>query len=191
MLLEESSVDRPEGNIIRPQFRNELVNQHRPVVVIWTAFMIAIFLYLLIAQLILGNPKFSGAYSFSETARKILWLLTFVDVGYFVWWKKRFLTREAILGEARKFKLLQALGGHKTPLEEHAAKIVSSYITGKIVGFALIEAVAVYGLVLALIGRYLWDQYLLSAASAALLLRELPSKAFLEELIRDVEGERG
>ncbi len=173
--------------MIRPEYRKTLESQHKVLVVLWMAFIIAILLYLWIAKLILANPKFPARYSFSETARMVLWLLAILDLGYLIWWKKRFLAKEAIFGGAKKFKLLQVLQEHKSPLEEQAAGVISSYITGKIVAFAIVEAIAVYGLILALIGGYAWDQYLFSIASGALLLFEFPSKPYLEELLRDVE----
>ncbi|MGH7770994.1 MAG: hypothetical protein ACREQA_02010 [Candidatus Binatia bacterium] len=173
--------------MIRPEFRKTLESQQTVLVSLWAAFTIAIFLYLWIAELILASPKFPARVSFSETARMILWLLAILDLGYLIWWKKRFLTKHAILEGSKKFKLLQALQEHKSPLEEQAAGVISSYITGKIVAFAIVEAIAVYGLILALVGRYVWDQYLFSIASGALLLFEFPSKHFLEELLRDVE----
>ena len=52
---------------------------------------------------------------------------------------------------------------------------MSSYVTRKIVIFAIIEAIAVYGFVLALVGRFVQDFYLLSALSLVLLVIEFPS----------------
>lgn len=120
----------------------------------------------------------------------VLWLLAFIDLGTFVWWRNRFLTKEAILAGSKKYKTLQVLQAHTTPLEERAAQVVSSYVTSKIVAFAILEAMAVYGFVLALIGGYVRDQYLFSFASGALLLFEFPSKSRLEELLSDVVGVR-
>jgi hypothetical protein len=64
---------------------------------------------------------------------------------------------------------------------------VSTFVTRKVVLFAIIEAVAVYGLVLAIIGRFVADQYFLSLLSLALLAVEFPSKNSLETLLHDVE----
>jgi hypothetical protein len=111
-----------------------------------------------------------------------------VDLGYLIWWKKHFLTRRAILDESKKSKILKALEEHKGPPEERAASVISSYVTRKIVAFAIIEAIAVYGFVLALIGRNFWDQYLLSALSLILLAVEFPAKSFLEKLVSDLEA---
>jgi hypothetical protein len=40
---------------------------------------------------------------------------------------------------------------------------------------------------LAIVGRYLLDQYLLSALSLVLLALEYPTERFLEKLVREVE----
>ncbi len=173
--------------MIRPEFRTTLESQHKVLVTLWAIFVTAIFLYLWIVAVVLPNRKLIAGPAASEAVKMVLWLLTFFDLGSLVWWKKRFLTKEAILGASKNFKLLQALQGHKSPLEEQAAGVVSSYVTGKIVAFAMAEAVAIYGFALALFGRYLWHQYLLSVASGLLLLLEFPSKPFFEELLKDVE----
>ncbi len=62
-------------------------------------------------------------------------------------------------------------------------------MTAKIVAFALIEAVAIYGFAQALASRYFMGQYILSAAAGFLLLLEFPSRRFLRELLEEVEKE--
>jgi hypothetical protein len=79
------------------------------------------------------------------------------------------------------------LEGHKGQIEERAAAVVSTYVTRKIVLFAILEALAVYGLVLAIVGRFLADQYLLSALSLVLLTLEFPAEKSLEALVREIE----
>jgi len=71
--------------------------------------------------------------------------------------------------------------------------VVSTYVTRKVVIFAIIEAIAVYGFVLAFLGRFVGDQYLLSGLSLVVLALEFPSEKSLEALVRAVErpgGER-
>jgi hypothetical protein len=112
----------------------------------------------------------------AETARVLLWGLAVVDLGYFAWWKKHYLTRAALLDRAKQAKLFSALEEHEGPVEERAAFVVSTYVTRKVVLFAIIDALAVYGLVLAIVGRYVADQYLLSALTLILLILEFPSQ---------------
>jgi hypothetical protein len=176
------------GAMIRPEFRKELTEYRGAAVILWSCFMISIPLYLVIVRNVLANPKYAAGLSFAESARVVLWLLVIVDVGYFVWWKKRYLTDQAILDSADSAKILRALQGHQGALEQRAAAVLSTYVTRKTVVFAIIEAIAVYALLLALAGRYMPDHYLLSATSLFLLAFEFPSASQVEKLIRRVEA---
>lgn len=173
--------------MIRPEFRKLLLEQRGAAVILWSCFMIAIVIYIVIADNVLARPRFSRGFELGQLIRTLLWVLTLVDLGYYAWWKKRYLTSEAIVGESKKTKLLRALEGHKGLLEERASSVVSTYVTRKVVLFAIIEAIAVYGLVLALAGRYLSDHYFLSALSLLLLALEFPSEKSLQQLIQRVE----
>lgn len=175
--------------MIRPEFKKTLLEQQGVTVVLWSLFIVFIIMYIAIAQFVLQNPKFAGGFAFAPAARAALWTLVLVDLYYLWRWKTRYLTRGAIMDDSKRSKLLRALEGHKTPTEERAAIAVSTYVTKKIVAFAIVEAIAVYGLVLALIGPFLWDQYLFSAVSGALLMIEFPSKGALEELVKEFDGQ--
>jgi hypothetical protein len=174
--------------MIRTEFRKSLESQQQVLVVLWAVFVWAIFVYLGITHFILMRSEFAPGGSYSETLRIVLWVLAFVDVATLVWWRKNYLTKEAILGGVRQYKVLQSLQEHANAVEERAAAVVSSYVTSKVVLFAIIEALAVYGFVLAVVGRFLPDQYLFSFASLVLLLVEFPSKARLQELLQQVEA---
>ena len=174
--------------MIRPEFRQLLMDQRGAAVILWSCFMISIVIYIVIARNVLANPKYAAGLSFAETARIVLWVLVLVDLGYFVWWKKRYLTPEAILDDAKQVKLLRALDEHQGYLEQRAASAVSTYVTRKVVLFAIVEALAVYGLVLALVGRYFADLYVLSGLSLILLALEFPSEKSLAEVIQRIEA---
>ena len=164
--------------MIRPEFKTLLMDQRGAAVILWSFFMISIVIYIVIAQNVLANPKYARGLAFAETARIVLWLLVLVDLGYYFFWKKRYLAPQAILDNSQKTKLFRALQNYKGPVEERAAAVVSTFVTRKVVIFAIIEAIAVYGLVLAIVGRYLSDQYLLSALSLILLTLEFPANVF-------------
>ena len=174
--------------MIRPEFKRLLMDQRGAAVILWSCFMIAIVIYIVIARSVLTNPKFSQGLSFAANARIALWALVIVDLVYYVYWKAKKLRPEAIAGESEKTKLLRALEDHQGPLEQHAAAVVSTYVTRKVVVFAILEAIAVYGLILAIVGGYLWDQYLLSALALLLLSLEFPSETSLGALLRPVEA---
>ncbi len=174
--------------MIRPEFRKLLSDQRGAAVILWSCFMIAIVLYIVIARNVLGNPKFARGFSQAEIVRMGLWILVLIDFGYYVYWKNRYLSSRAVLTEAPSTKLLRALEGHQGPMEKRAAAVVSTYVTRKTVLFAIIEAIAVYGLVLGLAGPYPSDLYLLSIASWLLLTLEFPTEKSLEGLLHKVEG---
>lgn len=176
--------------MVRPEFRKLLLDQRGAAVILWSFFMILVVVYIVIADSMLAKPRFSQGFGFGQTMRALLWGLTVVDLGYYVWWKKNYLRPEALLDQSKKSKLLRALAGHQGSVEERAASVVSTYVTRKVVLFAIIQAIAVYGLVLALAGRYVMDQYVLSAASLILLAFEFPSEKSLQALLQRVEISR-
>ncbi len=176
--------------MIRRDFREALEAQHTVLVALWVIFACGILIYIAVAQIFLADRQLAISYAFAQTAKMFIWFLTFVDIATLVWWKRRFLTREAILGGAKRYKVLQALQGHKGETEERAAALVSSYVTGKTVAFALAEAVAIYGFALVLTSHYFVGQYVLSAASGLLLLLEFPSREFLTDLVDAAETDR-
>ena len=149
--------------------------------------MISVAVYLIITRSVLANPKYGAGLSFAETARLVLWVLVFVDIGYFIWWKRQYLTSAALLDNAKQSKLLNALEEYQGRIEQRAASVVSTYVTRKITLYAIIEALAVYGLVLAIVGHYVFDQYILSALTLLLLAIEFPSRKPLDDLLQKVE----
>jgi hypothetical protein len=58
-----------------------------------------------------------------------------------------------------------------------------------VVVFAIIEAIAVYGLVLALVGRFVYDFYLLCALTLVLLAVEFPSARSITVMVDAAEHE--
>ena len=173
--------------MIRPEFRKILLDQRGAAVILWSFFVMSIPIYVVIARSILHNPNLGSNRSFAEPARIVLWLLALVDLGYYVFWRKRNLSSEAILRDARATKLFRAVQEFKGALEEQAAYVISTYVTRKVVIFAIVEAIAVYGLVLAVIGRFVQDQYWLSALSVALLAIEFPSAKSVNALVLAAE----
>jgi len=173
--------------MIRPEFRKILLDQRGAAVILWSFFFISVPIYLVIARLVLGNPNLGTNPAIAESARIIFWALTLVDIGYYFYWRDRHLSAAAIKREARKTKLFRALEEFQGAVEENAAYIVSTLVTRKVVIFAIIEAVAVYGFVLAFLGRFVADQIVLSLLSLILLTIEFPSARSFESLIQEVE----
>jgi hypothetical protein len=172
------------GLMIRPEFKKILLDQRGAAVILWSCFVISIPIYLMISRSVLTNPNVGTNPLIAEPARILCWLLAVVDLAYYGYWKKRYLTPDAILRESKTSKLFRALEEFSGALEERAAYVVSTYVTRKIVIYAIIEAIAVYGFVLAFLGRFVSDQYLLSALSLVLLAFEFPFEKSLAALVQ-------
>jgi hypothetical protein len=172
------------GAMMRPEFRKILLDQRGAAVILWSCFVISIPVYIVIARNVLGNPNIGSNRSVAEAARLVLWFLTVIDLGYYVYWRKRNLAAAAILRDARSTKLFRALEEFSGPVEEQAAYVVATYVTRKVVIFAIIEAIAVYGLASAILGRFVSDLYFLSAISLVLLVIEFPTEASLDQSLK-------
>jgi hypothetical protein len=177
--------------MIRPDFRKILLDQRGAAVILWSFFAISIPVYLVIARQLLGNPKLGTNLALAEPSRIIFWILTVVDLGYYIYWRQKNLTPQGIRRDARQTKLFRALEDFNGVDEQNAAYIVSTYVTRKVVIYAIIEAIAVYGFVLAFLGRFVVDQIVLSVLSLILLAVEFPRQKSLDALIVGVEKQSG
>jgi len=173
--------------MLRPEFRKILLDQRGAAVILWSFFAISIPIYLVIARQLLGNPSVGTNPAIAVPSRIIFWILTVVDLGYYAYWRKKNLTAHAIRRDARQTKLFRAVAEFNGVDEQNAAYIVSTYITRKVVIFAIIEAIAVYGFVLAFLGRFVADQIALSLLSLILLAVEFPRQKSLDGLIDAAE----
>ena len=162
--------------MIPPEIQRSIEVQQKALVVIWVAFILCLIIYLLIPEIVFPGVWPPAGDLFSDSIRGVLWVVAFMAVGLLSWWRRRYLDRGSLL------KRLQT---------DPIGLVFSYYLGRKIVAFALAESVALLGFVLAIVGRYLWDQYLLSVVSAALLIVEFPSRVFLEELMKETLSKGG
>ena len=95
--------------MIRPEFRKILLDQRGAAIILWSFFAISIPIYLVIARQLLGNPSLGTNPAIAEPSRIIFWILTVVDIGYYVYWRKKYLTPQAIRRDARQTKLFRAV----------------------------------------------------------------------------------
>jgi hypothetical protein len=174
--------------MMRPEFRKILLDQRGAAMILWCFFFGSVPIYLLVARHLLRNPDLGTNPAIAEPARIVFWVLALVDIGYYFYWRERNLSSAAIQREARKTKLFRALEEFHNAEEENAAYIVSTLVTRKVVIFAIIEALAVYGFVLAFLGRFVADQVVLSLISLILLAIEFPSAKLLDGLLQKIEG---
>lgn len=180
----------PGGAMIRPEFHKLLMDQRGAAVILWSFFVICIPVYIFISSKFFGGSDGSDS-AFVHTVRVFVWLLTIVDLGYYAHWKRQNLSPGVILASAKSTKLFRALADFQGDVEERAALAVSAYVTRKVVVYAIIEAIAVYGFVLAFIGGFVGDQYLLSGLSLVLLIIEFPSERSLGAIVKAAEQARG
>ena len=134
--------------------------------------MAGLLIYLLVPLFVSGG-EFSEAEPY-RGFRVILWLIAAIQICVFFWWTRRSVSKEATMNAVQRTAI--------DPLV---------YFTGKkIAAIGMAQSVAVYGLVLAFIGRYFWDQYILTLISAALLIRHYPNADVFDELESKSENER-
>lgn len=173
--------------MIRPEFHDKLTEQRGAAVILWCLFFAFVPLYLVIARYLLTNPSFGQGFSGAYSIKIVIWVLTVVDLSYYFYWRRNKLTVDAILRDAESNKLFRSVENYQGEAERLAAHAVCTYVTRKIVLYAILGAVAVYGLVLALIGRFVDDQYALSALSLILLAIEFPSERSIKPLIERID----
>lgn len=178
--------------MIRLEFRKELENQQKVLLIVWTGFIVATVLYLSIPQFLPDLSQSLGGYPLAGTIRQGLWIIVLIEVGFLFWWNKKVLTKEAIGRNSREARWMPNLvRGHQNRLEEEAARTLSFYVIGKIIAFAVAESLAIYGLFLAYSGRYFWDQYILSSICLLLLIYLYPRRSFLIGLITECHSLEG
>lgn len=171
----------------------ELIEKEQKIlVIVWGAFLGATGVYLWLPNLLPEQGQALREPSISRIIRAVVWAVVVIEVGFLIWWKKHFLTKEGILGMIGKVGFgVSLVREHRGSSEERAVKALSQYRVGKVVAFAIAESFALYGSVLAYAGRYVWDQYMLVALCITVLLYLYPSKASLNELMKEVRAVRG
>ncbi len=158
---------------MEPEARRALEGQRKLLVLVWFGFISALAVYLLIPNFgpLVGT---SPGPAFSEVLRTALWILVLAESGGLWWWNNKFLTKEAALKETAAF--------------QEPGRALANYAGKKIVAFALAESIALYGLVMALIGNHASDQYLMTFIAGFWLAYHYPSGVFFEELAREFEA---
>lgn len=161
--------------MISAESKKLLEKQHRTLVLIWAGFLGAPIVYLLLPQLASGSGAGPGGRTLFVASRVSLWMIVAMIVGVLWWWKQTRLTKEALL---TNYDPIRGTGMHR-------------YAVRKIVAFTLAEAIALYGLVLGLLGRHLWDQLGLSLIAGFFMIHLYPSRTFFDDLITTMEAQGG
>jgi hypothetical protein len=165
-----------------------LERRHTRLVLQWCNFVLADFLYVWVAHYLAAHDLVVITPGFASNLRTALWLLPAgVLWTLYGFLKKRIFTRQAFLAPPARTKILRALRDHASPVEQKAAAAVSLYFLAKVATFAFAGAIAIFGFVLAFVGHYVTDEYLLTLLSLGILLYEFPSKSFLRGLVGEIE----
>lgn len=172
--------------MLSKEFTEILYNQHRSLVIVWVALLISLGIFLFIPDLDFKHLPRPETYPHADDIRKILSVMVLITVAFLLLAKSRLNTVEAIFRGSREPTREKSEKG-ETPVEKGAARVVSYYCSRMAVSFALAETIAIYGLVLALIGPYKWEQQILSLISGVLLVYFFPSRIFFDDLITEYE----
>jgi hypothetical protein len=137
----------------------------RVLILTWIGSVAALVIYLLIPWFV-GLQRISSGGQLYLGFRVILWFLALIQVSVVLFWSRRALSKESVSRAVRGT----------------AIDPVNYYMGKKVTAIAMAQSVAVYGLALALVGRYFWDQYILTFISTVLVIWQYPSRDSLDEL---------
>lgn len=155
---------------MEPQLRESAGKQEKVLMLTWAGSIAAIVIYLSLPWFV-SLQRVSSAAEPYPSLRAILWFLALIQVGAVLFWTRRVLSKEAVLRAVR--------GTAIDPLVYYVGK--------KIAAIGMAQSVALYGFVLALIGRYFWEQYILTLIAGALVICHYPSRHSLDEIKNALE----
>ena len=139
--------------------------------IIWAALAISALIYVLLAHL-LAKSWTAPQPDFLSTLRNALYVVSIVELLIIHFIRKRML---ATRSDSRAFKL--------TLLTKHdPTQALGKYTTISIVSWAIADSIAIYGLLLFLLGGSFKDLYLFVAVALVVMIYYHPKMSELEEL---------
>jgi hypothetical protein len=135
--------------------------QQRQLQNVWSAMLLAVVLYGVVGTTLLNVTGTADAPA-GETARTVMSVAAIVAGLVSVWWRRRFLA--------------------DGPVRPAAAMAFARLQTHALIVWALADAVGVFGLVVAVLGRDGWEFVPFGAAAIALFLLHRPAKLPWERL---------
>ncbi len=173
--------------LLNAEFKQVLSNQRRSLVLLWLALFVLVGIFLSMRHFLLQHlPPQRGNYPYTDLIRICVWVITCITAAFLLWSKNSFCSVEALFRGSSVPTPPKTLRG-ETPAEKGAARVVSYYRSRMVAAFVLAETIAIFGLLLGLIGDHLWEQRVLSLMSWAFLILFYPSRAFFEELIQEYQ----
>ena len=139
--------------------------------IIWAALAISALIYVLLAHLLAKNWT-APQPDFLSILRNALYVVSIAEILIIHFFRKRML---ATRSDSRAFKSALVTKLHPTPG-------LGKYMTVSIVSWALADSIAIYGLLLFLLGGSFNDLYLFVAVALAVMIYYRPKMSELEEL---------
>lgn len=148
----------------------EIERGWKSVYSIWIAMLIALFFYLIIGLFLRDKVSFNFEESTVEIIRYVFYFLSVLTIGS--------------IGILRKTVFRSDTAGkmHRSISDNSA---VAKYSASIIFSLALAETIAVYGLVLFLLGKNTKDLYVLIFLSAATMIYYRPFKEQLIDMVNE------
>ena len=139
--------------------------------IIWAAMIISALIYVLLAHLLSKNWT-ALQPNYLSTLRNALYIVAVVEILIIAFFRNRMLESRS---DSWVFKSALVPKQYSTPA-------LGKYTTVSIVSWTLAESVAIYGLLLFLLGGSFKDLYLFVAGSLAVMIYYRPKMSELEEL---------
>ena len=146
-------------------------DQRQVLVMIWAAMMSTLVIYLLIPWIVVSEKPLFANGALSILLRPIFWSLVLVEVLFLKWWTRSYLKPRTLLLDLTSEAQIEAA--------------IADIRTKGIIAFAIAESIAIFGLILALMGRLFLDQYLLTLVGGILMVQLYPSARFFDEWVRE------
>ena len=173
---------------MRPQFDEQLRNQQKVLVMVWYSFVFMILFFLSVHVVLKGNLGPLSGESATEFLRRAFWFLVILQTVFLVWWKKRFFNVERLIEASTKGIILEKfVRGAQNPAEKRLGKMILNYFMRSVLAFGIAESIALYGLILWVLGYHSVDQYTFSTVSLLLVLYFFPSNRLFAQILEQAE----
>jgi len=139
--------------------------------IVWGALTVSVLMYALIAHLLAKNWR-APEPTFFVTMRNALYVVSVVEILIVPFLRKWILARSS---DSKAFFKLTSL------TESHPIPGLGKYLTVSIISWAIADSIAIYGLILFLLGGSFNDLYLFVGAALAVMIYYRPKMSELEE----------
>jgi len=157
---------------------------HKMAKIIASIMMVSLLIYVIIAEFyILENIK----VTFSEILifRYILYAIAVSEIFLIFILQKLMLQKSSKLPSYLRDSLKQRYQNRETPVDDQEITFSQHLLSTTIITFALCESIAIYGLILFILGKQKQDLYLLVGLSLILMLVFFPNLEKWKDLLEN------